>query len=123
MTPFGDRIRALRDRRGVTLKAMAAELGVSSAYLSSLEHGYRGRPGPGLVLQICGYFNLGWDEAEELKRLADLSLPRVVIDTSGLPPEATEFVNMLSRRIRFLDRAAFRSLKETLLESETEPGL
>ncbi len=123
MTPFGNRIRALRESRGVTLKAMAAELGVSAAYLSSLEHGYRGRPGPGLVLQICGYFNLGWDDAEELKRLADVSLPRVVIDTSGLSPEATEFVNLLGRRVRFLDRAAFRALKETLLESETEPSV
>jgi transcriptional regulator with XRE-family HTH domain len=123
MTPFGNRIRSLRDGRGVTLKAMAAELGVSPAYISSLEHGYRGRPGPGLVLQICGYFNLGWDDAEELKRLADVSLPRVVIDTSGLAPEATEFVNLLARRIRFLDRAAFRALKETLLESETEPSV
>ena len=45
MTPFGDRMRQLRSERGVTLKEMADATGVSSAYLSALEHGKRGRPG------------------------------------------------------------------------------
>ena len=68
MTPFGERVRDLRSKRSVTLKQMAADLGVSSAYFSALEHGHRGRPSSGLVMQICGYFDLMWDEAEELKR-------------------------------------------------------
>jgi transcriptional regulator with XRE-family HTH domain len=44
MTPLGARIRQLRDERGVTLKDMAKALHVSSAYLSALEHGRRGKP-------------------------------------------------------------------------------
>ena len=44
MTPFGRRLRELRRERGQTLKAMAAALHVSPAYLSALEHGHRGRP-------------------------------------------------------------------------------
>ena len=44
MTPFGLRVRELRTAKGVTLKEMAAALDVSSAYLSALEHGRRGRP-------------------------------------------------------------------------------
>ena len=43
MTPFGEKMRALRAERGLQLKDMAAGLGVSSAYLSALEHGRRGR--------------------------------------------------------------------------------
>ena len=103
MTPFGARLRALRAARGVTQRRMAEFLGVSPAYLSALEHGRRGRPGPGLVLQICGYFGLIWDEAEELKRLAGLSHPRVVVDTSGLSERATELANLLAERIGTLD--------------------
>ena len=53
MTPFGRKIRELRARRAITMRKMAADLGVSSAYLSALEHGNRGRPSPGLVMQIC----------------------------------------------------------------------
>ena len=103
MTPFGMKVRELRKTRKITLKKMAEELGVSSAYFSALEHGHRGKPGSGLVQQICGYFDLIWDDAEELRRLAQLSHPRVVIDTSGLSPEATELANTLAVKIQDLD--------------------
>ena len=42
MTPFGKRLRELRKERGMTLKAMAAALHVTPAYLSALENGRRG---------------------------------------------------------------------------------
>jgi len=103
MTPFGEKIRELREARGITLKQMAQDLGVSSAYFSALEHGHRGRPGSGLVQQICGYFELMWDEAEELRRLAELSHPRIVVDTSGLSPKATKLANVLAERIDKMD--------------------
>ena len=103
MTPFGLRVRELRRERRVTLQRMAGELGVSAAYLSALEHGHRGRAGPGFVMQICEYFNLIWDEAEELKRLAALSHPRVVVDTEKLGAKATELANLLAERIGELD--------------------
>ena len=74
MTPFGRRLRELRRERGQTLKAMAAALHVSPAYLSALEHGHRGRPASGFVQQVSAYFNLAWDDVDELKRLAELSL-------------------------------------------------
>ena len=103
MTPFGEKVRALRAARGMTLKEMAAHVGVSSAYLSALEHGNRGRPRVGLIMQICALFGLIWDEAEELKRLARLSHPRVVVDTAGLSAKATELANLLAENIRELD--------------------
>ena len=103
MTPFGNRIRELRAERGISLKKMAEDLGVTSAYFLALEHGHRGRPGSGLVQQICGYFDLMWDEAEDLKRLAELSHPRVVVDTAGLSPKATELANLLAESIDSLD--------------------
>jgi transcriptional regulator with XRE-family HTH domain len=103
MTPFGERMRKLRTERGVTLKEMAGEIGVSSAYLSALEHGKRGRPGWHLLQRIISYFNIIWDDAEDVVRLARISHPRVVIDTSGLEPQATEFANRLADDISGLD--------------------
>ncbi len=99
MTPFGLKVRTLREARGIQLKQMAADLHVSSAYLSALEHGHRGRPAPGLVMQIAGYLDCIWDEAEELKRLATLSHPRITIDTGGLSPAHTELANRLAQSI------------------------
>lgn len=99
MTPFGQRLRELRRAKGVSQKQMAAALGVSPAYLSALEHGHRGAPGWPMVQKVIGYFNVIWDEAEELQRLAALSDPRIVIDTAGLSPRATELANLLASRI------------------------
>lgn len=116
MTPFGARVRALRDGKGITLTRMAADLNVSAAYLSALEHGHRGRPAPGLVMQIAGYLGCIWDEAEDLKTLAELSHPRVTLDTSGLSPAATELANRLARDLRALPEEAVNRLLAVLAD-------
>lgn len=102
MTPFGEHMRALRAARGMTLKQFAADLQVSSAYVSALEHGRRGVPSAGLVHQICEVFGLIWEEADELTRLARLSHPRIVVNTAGLSPAQTALANRLARGIRAL---------------------
>src|SRR5437763_658518 len=61
MTPFGARVRALRRERGLMLKDMAAYLGVSSAYLSALERGERGKPTWTLLQGVLHYFHIIWD--------------------------------------------------------------
>ncbi|MEE2689215.1 MAG: helix-turn-helix transcriptional regulator [Pseudomonadota bacterium] len=103
MTPLGVRLRELRARKGVRLSEMAAELDVSPAYLSALEHGKRGRLTTLRLHQICAYFDIIWDEADDLHRLASLSHPKVTIDTSDLSPEATELANRLAEKIGQLD--------------------
>jgi transcriptional regulator with XRE-family HTH domain len=110
MTPLGEKIRDLRNERGVSQKQMAAAVGVSAAYLSALEHGRRGVPSWALVQKIIGYFNIIWDEAEDFQRLAQASHPRVKIDTSELSPAATELANLLADAIERLDEADLRKL-------------
>lgn len=99
MTPFGAKVRELRAARGVTQKEMAKALGVSPAYLSALEHGRRGMPSWALVQKIVGYFNVIWDEAEELTALAEASHPRAVMDTAGLSARATLLANKMAAQI------------------------
>ncbi|HEY8576550.1 MAG TPA: helix-turn-helix transcriptional regulator [Devosia sp.] len=115
MTPLGAKIRELREQRGVSLKEMAAALNVSSAYLSALEHGKRGRPTGFLLHRIIAFFNVIWDEAEELQRLADISDPKVTIDTGGLVPEATELSNRLAADIGKLEVEDLRFLHDELV--------
>ena len=82
MTPFGEHMRFLRAKYNKTLIQQANKLTVSVAYLSALEHGKRGKPSPILIDQICVWLGLIWDEAEKLKRLAQISHPKPVINTS-----------------------------------------
>ena len=114
MTPFGHRLRELRGQHNRALKDMAKALKVSSAYLSALEHGHRARPKPGFVQQVAAYFNLAWEEVDELKALAALSDPKPSIDTSGLSPLATEVANRLREKIGALDEAALKAILKQL---------
>ena len=90
--------------KGVSQKQMAHALGVSAAWLSALETGTRGRPGWDFIQRVISYFNVIWDDADELLELARISHPRIVVDTAGLSPEATEFANLVSERISGLGK-------------------
>ena len=120
MTPFGEAVRSLRAERKITLKAMAADLEISAAYLSALEHGRKGRPSRALLIQICEYFGIIWDDAEALERAARLSHPRVVVDTAGLGPRATELANRLARSMRHLSPATVEAMHR-LLDAADRP--
>jgi transcriptional regulator with XRE-family HTH domain len=117
MTPFGQRVRALRAARGVTLAQMAGSLGVTPAYLSALEHGKRGRPTFTLIQGVIHVLGVIWDEADELVRLADLSHPRVTVDTAGLDAEATLLANRLAREIAVLEPDELKRLADILDEA------
>ncbi len=117
MTPFGQRVRVLRAARGVTLAQMAGSLGVTPAYLSALEHGKRGRPTFTLIQGVIHVLGVIWDEADELVRLADLSHPRVTVDTAGLDAEATLLANRLAREIAVLEPDELKRLADILDEA------
>ncbi len=108
-------MRAMRAERNVSLKQMAEALDVSSAYLSALEHGKRGKPTWFLLHRMIAYFNVIWDEAEELQRLAEISDPKITIDTAGLAPEATELTNYLARDIAKLAPEDLAHLKNEII--------
>ncbi|CDZ42996.1 helix-turn-helix domain-containing protein [Neorhizobium galegae] len=118
MTPFGHALRELRRRKGITQRELAEAIGVTPAYLSALEHGKRGRPTFELLQRIAGYFNVIWDEAEELFRLAEASHPKVVLDTAGLPPSYTGFANRLAQRIRSLQPDVIEEMDALLKKAE-----
>ena len=99
MTPFGVKIRDWRQRKNRTLHQQANTLGVSTAYLSALENGTRGRPSAVLVDQICVWLGLIWDDAEELKKLASLSHPKPTINARGQSAEAIYMVNFLAQNL------------------------
>ena len=114
MTPFGEKLRQLRAERGILQQELASALAVSSAYLSALEHGRRGAPSAGLIHQICEFFGLIWDDADELKALAKLSRPRLKLNTAGLTPEQTALGNRIVRELRNLDPQTVTAMQQLL---------
>lgn len=114
MTPFGIAVRQLRDERNISQKTMAEGLGVSPAYLSALEHGRRGVPSFDFLQRVAGYFNIIWDDADALFRIARLSHPKVTLDTAGLDPAFTRFANRLASEIRLLDTPTIEEMSDIL---------
>ncbi len=66
------------------------------------------------------YFNLIWDEAEEIQRLANLSHPKVTIDTADLSAEATELANLLAKNFINLDDEQIRTVRKIVTAGPKE---
>jgi transcriptional regulator with XRE-family HTH domain len=122
MTPFGERMRELRAARGLTQQQQADQLGVSTAYISALETGARGRPSAPFVDQICAWLGLIWDDAEELKALAARSHPKPTIDASRSHAAAVELANLVATHISSLDAPTCRRLIEALQDEVQKRG-
>jgi transcriptional regulator with XRE-family HTH domain len=73
LAEVGPRLRRLRERRGVTLTALASLTGISKSTLSRLENGER-KPSLELLLPLSQAFHLPLDELVGAPRVGD---PRV----------------------------------------------
>ena len=57
--PFGDFLKKLRARKGISLKKVEEGTGISNAYLSQLENGKRRRlPNPTRLKVLADYYNV-----------------------------------------------------------------
>ena len=57
--PFGEFLKELRERKGVTLKQVHEGTGMSDAYISQMETGARRRlPAPAKLKALADYFNV-----------------------------------------------------------------
>ncbi|MDX1732677.1 MAG: transcriptional regulator, partial [Aurantimonas coralicida] len=65
------------------------------------------------------YLNVIWDDAEELERLAELSHPKVTVETAGLGPDATALANRLAETIANMPEADLKRLRAELEEAAT----
>ena len=115
MTPFGIKLKHIREQRHKSLKDLSKALKVSIAYVSMLENGKRGRPADGLIELMCSYFNLSWEEADELKFLAKHSDINTKMNSEKLSLNATMLTNVLKNNIKWLTD---RQLEELCMNIE-----
>lgn len=110
LTPFGKAARKIRIDRSETLGEMAAAIGISAAFLSSVETGKRNIPSE-LLEKIVAHFDLKGTEAHELRRLALESRNAVTLKPTdknrGL---ATAF----ARKFEELDKAQIEEILKVL---------
>ena len=110
MTPFGIKLKHIREQKHKSLKDLSKALKVSIAYVSMLENGKRGRPADGLIELICSYFNLSWEEADEIKFLAKHSDINTKMNSEKLSLNATMLTNVLKNNIKWLTEEQLKKL-------------
>jgi transcriptional regulator with XRE-family HTH domain len=71
MSPFGERLRGWRQRRGLSQLALAGLVGSTARHISFLETG-RSRPSEQMTLRLAGALDVGMRESNELLRAAGL---------------------------------------------------
>jgi transcriptional regulator with XRE-family HTH domain len=57
---FGEKLRTLRQRHGMTMQGLAAQLSTSSGYISMLENGQR-EPRAAFVFKVARLFQVSAD--------------------------------------------------------------
>lgn len=117
MTPFGMFNRTIRLEQGVLLKDFAERVGVSSAYLSALEHGKKGTPNAALVSEIERQFDLTAQQRKDLHEAV-----RDSATTLTIPPKAKPSVfhtaHAFARKLPDLSDRQLRLIDDILKDKE-----
>ena len=100
MTKFGIFIRKFRLDKGILLRDMAKDLGISPAYLSGMETGHKDIP-QSLADQIISVYNLSAEQTKELKHSIMLSKQKICINTGQIAWK-NELVSKLKEKLNNL---------------------
>ncbi|MBV4417480.1 helix-turn-helix domain-containing protein [Clostridium tyrobutyricum] len=103
---FGKFIADKRKTLGITLRGMAAELGIAPAYLSDIEKGRRYPPDMDRLIQIAEILKLTEDEKHTMFDLAGEG-------KNTISPDLPEYI-MSSKKVR----VALRKAREVATEED-----
>lgn len=67
---FGECLSRIRRQQRKKLRELSEYLSLSVGYLSEIEHGIKNPPANEVIKKIANYYNLGFQEVEELLALA-----------------------------------------------------
>ncbi len=86
-SPFGDRLRQWRQRRGLSQLALAGLVGSTTRHISFLETG-RSRPSHHMTMRLATALDVGLRESNELLRAAGLKAAygEAAMDSAGVAP-------------------------------------
>lgn len=113
-TEFGKLLRKIRVEYDMILKEMASVLGVSSAYLSSVENGKRNVPVEWFDT-LEEKYNLNREKMEEL---AFVSNKTATINIEHTTTEANETLYSFARKLKSLDTNKLEKINRILKEDD-----
>ncbi|WP_290457643.1 helix-turn-helix domain-containing protein [Faecalibaculum rodentium] len=100
LTEFGKEIRKLRIEHNDLLKNMADKLGVTSSYVSAIEHGKKPIPAD-FISRLKGLYDLSSDEIRRLEQAKEESALKVNIDLAGVNKKQAILANAFARKLNY----------------------
>lgn len=99
LSPFGEAARLIRMKLGLSLKTMATAMGISSAYLSSIEYGEKRLAEKHIkaALDFLGD-KANPEQLQNLRTAAERS--KEIVNTASLAPDARGLVAAFARRLQ-----------------------
>ena len=119
MTPFGRFMRTLRLDKAMLLKDCADRLGVTSAYLSALEHGKKGAPSQKVVENLVTALRLNTEEVRGLREAVRNSDTRIALPLKATP-FAFETANAFARELPSLTEDQLKRIRAIMKEPPHE---
>ncbi len=112
-TKLGDFLRGLRMKDEISLRTMAADLGISPAFLSAVENGKKKMPDSWFSL-IPEKYNLTDNESDEFKDIAYESFETVELNLAKAKDANKKLAIRLARRFDEIDEKTCEELLEVL---------
>jgi nitrogen PTS system EIIA component len=116
---FGAALRLLRTDAGVSLRALAQQIGVSSAYLSRVENGHDPVPTPDRLVAIADVLKL---PAPVLVQLANKVSPFVASYLERVPAAAALFAEIARRDLTGPQLARLRAFMDAEFPADAPQG-
>ena len=118
ITKFGKFLRVIRINTGESAQQMAAKLGMSPSYLSTIENGKRNIP-PTMEADILANYKLTEEQKAELRDVIVKSSEMVKIDLTELPENKRHVIFELTRDTT-VDDDTVELLREILAKKKGE---
>ncbi len=115
---FGSTLRILRVDSGVSVRELARRIGVSSAYLSRVEHGYDAPPTPDRLIAVADALGL---PRAALLELARQTGPAVTGYVRRVPAASSLFLDVARRDLDTAQIARVRAFLDEAFPETTAP--
>ncbi|RQW70336.1 XRE family transcriptional regulator [Halomonas sp. YLB-10] len=113
ITALGKLLRQHRIANGEVMKELAEAVGVSSAYLSAVEHGKKAASDK-LLSGVASHYHLDESAQEEIKYASELSQPLVSISLSDAEEEERLLAVSFARKFKGLESSEKKQLLKLL---------
>lgn len=115
LTAFGKAVRKLRVDRNLLLKTMAADLNVTSSYLSGLEHGKKHIP-ENFIKRIRDIYGLNDEEVQALIKAKEMTVLNINIELANKTPAQIKLASVFAKKLNSLSENQIERVFEAIGE-------